>query len=88
MTPSRPPALDPMVWPFPRPPQDVERTAAAMAMVAAGDQDVIEALGDVHQLPRPWIPVRARLRCVHRSGTGATWSPAGSTPSCCGDRPR
>ncbi|MCE0536108.1 hypothetical protein LWF15_11360 [Kineosporia rhizophila] len=34
----------------------MERTAAAMAMVAAGDQDVIEALGDVHQLPRPWDP--------------------------------
>lgn len=45
-----------IVTPFPQPPPAVRQALNSFAVLRRGDAAVIEALGDITDLPRPWNP--------------------------------
>ncbi|MDF1705842.1 MAG: hypothetical protein P1U38_13815 [Aeromicrobium sp.] len=45
-----------MVWPFPKPPPRVRLAYRELSIAANGRPEEIAALGNVRNLPRPWLP--------------------------------
>jgi hypothetical protein len=45
-----------IVLPFPTPPIEIEQAFTDLAVARFGDEEAIEALGDIGTLPRPWDP--------------------------------
>jgi hypothetical protein len=87
---------EPMIWPFPHPPTAVNYAAATMSVIASGDQEAIDALGediDIHALPRPWDPgtcsdaLRAQIwawcdEVAAWINAQMLWRPAQTIPAC------
>jgi len=84
--------------PFPAPPVAVQQALALLDLVEGGDPAVLDELGDIADLPRPWLPgtcppiLRRQLwswcdAVVTWINHDYAWRPASMIPACWPEHP-